>query len=29
MKNGKMILKPREVSQNLVYEINTLEELRN
>lgn len=28
MKNGKMILKPREVSQNLVYEINTLEELR-
>lgn len=29
MKDGKMILKPREVSQNLVYEINTLEELRD
>lgn len=28
MKDGKMILRPREVSQNLVYEINTLEELR-
>lgn len=28
MKDGKMILKPRKVSQNLVYEINTLEELR-
>ena len=28
MKDGKMILKSREVSQNLVYEINTLEELR-
>lgn len=29
MKDGKMILKPREASQNLVYEINTLEELRD
>lgn len=28
MKDGRMILRPREVSQNLVYEINTLEELR-
>lgn len=28
MKDGKMILESREVSQNLVYEINTLEELR-
>ena len=28
MKDGRMILSPREVSQNLVYEINTLEELR-
>lgn len=28
MQNGRMLLSPREVSRNLVYEINTLEELR-